>query len=345
MTKSLTIIGLMSGTSLDGLDICSVKFSDNNFKILDTKHIPYLPSFREELDKAYTMSAIEIAQLDVDFGKYCGNEIKKFIKDSKIDYIASHGQTIFHTPNTGLTLQIGSGEQIAAITGIPTINNFRTLDVAHGGQGAPLVPIGDRDLFSKYTYCLNIGGFANVSTDYNGKRIAWDICPTNIILNEFAKKYGKDFDENGDLGNEGYINKNLLSELNSLPFYSQKAPKSLGREWIEQYITPLINTYGCSGFDKMRTLYEHMGFQIGKTLSKKGKTLCTGGGTYNSLLIERIQHYTESEIIIPNEEIIDFKEALLFAYLGYLRVLEKPNCLASVTGASKDVCSGTIHLV
>ncbi len=335
----------MSGTSLDGLDICSVKFCVDNFKIIDTKHIPYLHNFRERLYNAYTMSATEIAQLNVDFGKYCGNEVKKFIKDYKVDYIASHGQTIFHTPSSGLTLQIGSGEHIAAITEIPCINNFRTLDVAHGGQGAPLVPIGDRDLFSEYTYCLNIGGFANISTDNNGKRIAWDICPTNIILNEFAKNYDKNYDENGYLGNKGNINQNLLSELNSLPFYSQKAPKSLGREWVEQNIMPLINAYDCSDFDKMRTLYEHMGFQIGNAISKKGKTLCTGGGTYNSLLIERIQHYTESEIIIPNKEIIDFKEALLFAYLGYLRVLEKPNCLASVTGANKDVCGGTIHFV
>jgi len=343
----ITIIGLMSGTSLDGLDICAVNFINNSYSIIAAKTIKYSVEFALILNNAYNSSALEIAQLDVDFGVFCGKEVSKFIKEFNIkaNYIASHGQTIFHTPHTGLTLQIGNGAHIAKEAGIPTINDFRTLDVVYGGQGAPLVPIGDELLFSEFDYCLNIGGFANVSTNTNNKRIAWDICPTNIVINEYAKAFNKDFDENGDIGKQGELIPELLSELDNIDFYSQKAPKSLGREWVDIHINPILNKY-TESTNIMRTLYEHMGKQIGLALTKpNSKTLCTGGGTYNSFLISCIKKYTNSKIIIPEKELIDFKEALLFAYLGYLRIQNKPNCLASVTGASKDVCGGVIHYI
>lgn len=335
----------MSGTSVDGLDICAATFKDNSYTILDADTIKYPKELHDKLLYSHELSALNLAQLSVDFGKFCGQQVAEFVtkKNVRADFIASHGQTVFHTPHTGLTLQIGSGAHIAAESGISTICDFRSLDVATGGQGAPLVPIGDELLFPEYDYCLNIGGFANVSTKTNGKRIAWDICPSNIVLNSFAQKFGFDYDENGILGEKGNINQELLQDLNDIVFYSQQAPKSLGREWVETYIHPLFEKYALSDEDSMRTYYEHCAMQIGHTL--KGistRTLCTGGGVKNKFLMQLIAKYSESELIIPEPLLIDYKEALIFAYLGYLRVNNKPNCLASVTGAKKNVCGGVI---
>ncbi|MCL2327289.1 MAG: anhydro-N-acetylmuramic acid kinase [Bacteroidetes bacterium] len=342
-------IGTMSGTSLDGLDLCAVEFTENSFHIHATETFEFSAEWRNRLNAAFTMSGLELQQLSVDYGKFCGECINEFVArhNIKVAYIASHGQTIFHTPQTGLTVQIGSGAHIAATTGISTICDFRTLDVAMGGQGAPLVPIGDQLLFSQYDYCLNIGGFANVSMQQGERRIAWDICAANIVLNEYAQKYGLAYDDNGNLGRKGECNQELLQKLNQLPFYAQAAPKSLGREWVEREITPILQTSTSTSlsnhFDIMRTFYEHCGYQIGKTLQGKNtKTLCTGGGVCNSLLVEIIERYAESTLIVPLQEIIHFKEALIFAYLGFLRVQCKANCLASVTGARKNVCGGVI---
>lgn len=337
-------IGLMSGTSVDGLDVCAVRFAGTNYEILAAESIPYPADLHDKLLNAHTLSALELAQLHVDFGVYCGREVRDFVKKHSIcaDYVASHGQTVFHTPQTGLTLQIGSGAHIAAECGISTICDFRTLDVAMGGQGAPLVPIGDELLFPEYDYCLNIGGFANVSTSVDGKRIAWDICPSNIVLNSFAQKLGYEFDKDGQLGRKGTVNEQILRKLNKLSYYASSAPKSLGREWMEQEILPILSQ-GKSLYDCLATYYEHCAMQIGKTLQGKDtKTLCTGGGVKNSLLMEKIAKYAQSQLVIPDEQVIDFKEALIFAYLGYLRVEGKPNCLATVTGARRDVCGGVV---
>ncbi|MDR1761285.1 MAG: anhydro-N-acetylmuramic acid kinase [Bacteroidales bacterium] len=348
MPSKQIFIGTMSGTSLDGLDVCAVEFNDTTFHIHAAETFEFSTAWRSRLNEAFSLSGIELQQLNVDYGIYCGECINMFVAKYKLNvaYIASHGQTIFHTPHTGLTLQIGSGAHIAAITGISTICDFRSLDVAMGGQGAPLVPIGDQFLFGNYHYCLNIGGFANVSMQHDGRRIAWDICAANIVLNDYAQKYGCAYDDNGNLGRKGNCNQQLLNSLNQLAFYAQAAPKSLGREWVEREIMPLLQASNCSDFDSMRTYYEHCGYQIGNTLRNKNtQTLCSGGGVCNSLLMEIIQHYAESKLIIPTLEIIHFKEALIFAYLGYLRVQHKPNCLASVTGAAKNVCGGVIWQV
>ena len=340
-------IGLMSGTSVDGLDVCAATFCDDNYSILAAETYEYPEELRNQLLYAHELSAVDLAQLSVDFGKFCGKKVKEFVQKHKIQasYIASHGQTVFHTPQTGLTLQIGSGAHIAAESGIPTICDFRTLDVAMGGQGAPLVPIGDELLFSKYDFCLNIGGFANVSTNLNGKRIAWDICPANIVLNAFAQQFGQPYDKNGEIGRKGQVNTELFNALNEIDYYSQNAPKSLGREWVEQNIQPLFEKYNLSPEDAMCTYYEHCGYQIGHSLKKHSLTLCTGGGAKNRFLLERIAHYTGAEIVIPEAKLVDFKEALIFAYLGYLRINGKPNCLATVTGAKKDVCGGVVWRV
>lgn len=346
--KPEVFIGLMSGTSVDGLDICAAIFEQDSFQILCADTIEYPLELHDKLLHSHLLSAIELAQLSVDFGVFCGRQVKLFVQSNSLQasYVASHGHTVFHTPVTGLTLQIGSGAHIAAESGIPTICDFRTLDVAFHGQGAPLVPIGDQLLFSQYDYCLNIGGFANVSSETSGKRIAWDICPSNIVLNAFIATIGLQYDVNGDCGRKGHICSPLLAELNALSYYSENAPKSLGREWVEEHIYTLFDKYNMSLQDKLRTYYEHCAMQIGMVLSKdSSKTLCTGGGVKNAFLMERIAHYAKSELIVPNEQIIDYKEALIFAYLGYLRVHNKPNCLASVTGARQNVCGGVIWQV
>ncbi|MDR2963541.1 MAG: anhydro-N-acetylmuramic acid kinase [Bacteroidales bacterium] len=345
MAKNQLYIGTMSGTSLDGLDVCAVEFSGNIFHIHAAETFVFSTAWRNRLNDAFSISGVELQQLSVDYGVFCGECINEFVRTHNLKpaYIASHGQTIFHTPHTGLTVQIGSGAHIAATTGISTVCDFRTLDVAMGGQGAPLVPIGDQFLFADYDYCLNIGGFANVSTQQHGARMAWDICAANIVLNEYAKKHGQDYDESGNLGRKGEINQALLQKLNRLPFYAQSAPKSLGREWVEREIVPILHAHNLSDFDVMRTYYEHCAQEIGNTLQgKTTKTLCTGGGVCNSFLMERIAHYTQSQLLIPTPEIVHFKEALIFAYLGFLRVQGKENCLASVTGARKNVCGAVI---
>ncbi|MFZ2284226.1 MAG: anhydro-N-acetylmuramic acid kinase, partial [Lutibacter sp.] len=234
---------------------------------------------------------------------------------------------------------------ITSITGIKTICDFRVQDVALGGQGAPLVPVGDELLFSEYDYCLNLGGFSNISFNKNQQRIAFDICPVNIVLNHYVTSLNMEYDDKGKIASEGNIEKNLLSALNSLAFYNDVKPKSLGYEFVAETIFPMIDKHNLSIKDILRTFVEHIAIQISKKIdSASGKTmLVTGGGAFNTFLIERLQSYTKTQLIIPEETIINYKEALVFALLGFLKDEGKNNCLKSVTGASKDHCSGVVY--
>lgn len=343
-------VGVMSGTSLDGLDLAAVeiRYMEGNwlFKLLNTSNIPYIEKWEESLKKAPFLSGEELTRLHFKYGKYIAKQVRKFIDSNRLvpDLIASHGHTVFHQPDEGFTLQIGSGEVIAKSTGIRTIADFRTGDVALGGQGAPLVPVGDRLLFSEYDFCLNLGGFANISFKNNGNQIAFDICPVNIILNTLAKKFGLKFDKDGELGRQGKVNYNLLEQLDSLAFYSQKHPKSLGREWVEKHVLPILQNSAVSDADQLRTFYEHIAIHIAASVSGKGKMLVTGGGAFNVFLLERIKAHCSVKIILPEPELIEFKEALVFAFLGVLRWLGIDNCLASVTGASRNNSSGVVYL-
>ncbi len=345
----MRIIGCMSGTSLDGLDIALCEFEKNNnifsFKIHEAITFEYPSDWKDKLRNAPNLSGLDLSLLDNDFGTLTGNFIKQFINDNQlrdIDYIASHGHTVFHQPEKSFTLQIGSGVNIATLTQITTINDFRSKDVSLNGQGAPLVPIGDKLLFPDYDYCLNLGGFSNVSFEDNGQRIAFDIAPANLILNYYSEKLGFDFDESGKLGRSGSIIQSLLSELNKLSYYRKNFPKSLGKEWLDSEFIPLISK-NLNINDILRTLYEHISIQIASVLKKENsKTLVTGGGAFNSFLIERIKKHSVSEIIIPDNRTINFKEALIFAFLAYLRVNNITNVLKSVTGANHDSCSGNI---
>lgn len=347
----MKIIGCMSGTSLDGLDLAFCEFSGHapriEFKIISAKTFRYHKEWKNRLKNADQLSGLDLQLLDQSFGAFTGELINQFIQEfsiTHVDYIASHGHTIFHRPELNFTLQIGSGLKIAKVTNIPTIYDFRTIDVLKNGQGAPLVPIGDELLFHQYQYCLNLGGFSNISFHKNGERLAFDISPANLILNYFAEQLGHEYDKNGALGEKGQIDDELLKQLNRLSYYEQMPPKSLGKEWLEREFMPLIDL-AIPVLDIIRTLYEHIGFQIGKVLSmENSQTLVTGGGAFNSFLMGRIQHYSKSQLIILDNELVNFKEALIFAFLGYLRVNQQVNILKTVTGADSNSCSGIIAL-
>ncbi|MDD3722816.1 MAG: anhydro-N-acetylmuramic acid kinase [Lutibacter sp.] len=345
------IIGVMSGTSLDGIDIVYVKINateNSSFEIIKAETISYSNDWKSALKEGFHLSGEALAKLDADYGRHLGNILLNFIKEnniSKVDFIASHGHTIFHNPEKNYTLQIGNGPYITAITGIKTICDFRVQDVALGGQGAPLVPVGDELLFSEYDYCLNLGGFSNISFKEKNQRIAYDICPVNIVMNHYVASLNMEYDDKGTMASEGNIEKNLLKELNSLTYYNSEKPKSLGYEFVVDTIFPIIDKYNLNIKDVLRTYVEHIALQISKKIdSNSEKTmLVTGGGAFNNFLMERLQSCTKTQLIIPEETIINYKEALVFALLGFLKDEGKNNCLKSVTGASKDHSSGVVY--
>jgi anhydro-N-acetylmuramic acid kinase len=351
MKDGFVVYGLMSGTSLDGVDIavCAFLKEGDTWKkeILYSSTIPYEKEWSDKLIGAPSCSGEELILLDRAYGDYLGNLVCRIITESGIkpSLIASHGHTIFHNPARGYSFQLGSGAQILARTGITVVCDFRSTDIAYGGQGAPLVPIGDRLLFSEYEACLNMGGFANISFEKAGKRIAFDICPVNIVLNQFARLYGENFDTDGRFGRQGKVNSSLLDKLNAIPFYKAISPKSLSREWIESTLNPILNSDSYTLDNLLGTVYEHIAFQIGTILKENdiGKVLMTGGGTYNKFLVELIRKYCHSKLIIPERVIIEYKEALIFAFMGLLCFRDEINCLSSVTGAISDSVCGAIY--
>ncbi|MCW3170139.1 anhydro-N-acetylmuramic acid kinase [Chryseobacterium sp. 09-1422] len=342
-------IGLMSGTSLDGLDICLAKFEKQNstwkFEIIKAETLSYSEHWENQLRNSIHLSAEELLELHSEYGFFLGKAVKNFISKynlQNIDVIASHGHTVFHQPQKKFTLQIGDGRAIKFETGLPVVYDFRSQDVLMGGNGAPLVPIGDELLFSEYDACLNLGGFSNISLKLEDRRIAFDIAPVNIVLNKLALNFNQNYDDKGDLAREGTIDTELLNKLNSLQFYSQSHPKSLGVEWCNTNVFSLIENLDSKAF--LATFTEHAAEQISKVFNQYqlNKVLFTGGGTYNSFLIEKIKEKTNSEIIIPEKQIIDFKEALIFAFMGVLRINNEINVLSSATGSCNDHSSGVI---
>jgi len=349
--KSYFSIGVMSGTSLDGLDLVACRFINDNawhFETIKAATIPYSHKWVNKLESAQALNALDFALLSNEYGKFIGKEVAKFCVGlpDKPNLVSSHGHTIFHQPHKKLTVQIGNGASIAAHSGITTVCDFRAIDVALGGQGAPLVPIGDQLLFGEYDFCLNLGGIANVSFNENGERKAFDICPANMAFNLFTKELGFEYDLDGNLGRTGKINTELLELLNTQDFYKQGGPKSLGREWFESNFLPLIRSFQLSSVDSLRTLYEHVSDQLSQTMDRypKGRILITGGGAHNVFLIELFSEKTKHKTVVPSQQIIDFKEAIVFAFLGVLRLEGDINCLKSVTGAAKDHSGGAIYL-
>ena len=307
-------LGLMSGTSMDGLDLalCRINNTHNkvSYKLVAAKTVPYPYYLKEKLEDALSISTLDLHELDQELGAFYAEQILKFNNKQNCtpDLIASHGHTVLHQPDKGITLQIGDGDVIAQQTGITVVSDFRIQDVAKGGQGAPLVPVGDRDLFGEYAFCLNLGGIANVSFDLDGKRIACDISPCNMALNTITSWIDMEYDNHGKLASKGKVNTSLLSRLNAI-------------EHIADQVSGLINQF-----------------------HKRGSSvLVTGGGAYNSHLIDRLKNKCHADLVIPGEQLINFKEAIVFAYLALLRVKNEVNVLASVTGANSDTSAGIIN--
>ncbi|RDY61092.1 anhydro-N-acetylmuramic acid kinase [Flagellimonas nanhaiensis] len=350
------VLGLMSGTSLDGLDMAYCHFSKDGgkwqFSIEKTRDISYTKEMKEYLKNAIFLSDEAHDKLHLDYGSWLGEQSRKFIEDEdlEIDFIASHGHTSHHRPEEGFTFQLGDGQWLANISGKKVICDFRTKDVSLGGQGAPLVPIGDQLLFYDFDFCLNLGGISNISFEKDGKLIAYDIGLANMPLNYITQKIGLEYDENGKMARSGNLDKDLLQKLNSLPYYQLPYPKSTGYEWFTEDIVPLIEASQVSEADLLHTFIYHNSEQIAldvlKNIQKpKSRLLVAGGGALNSFFIETLQEKLGQsvELVVPTKTLISYKEALVFALMGVLRLEGNPNVLSSVTGASEDSCSGEIY--
>jgi anhydro-N-acetylmuramic acid kinase len=348
--STYNVIGVMSGTSLDGIDLCYVRFRINEswkFDILNAETIPYTKEWLAILGKIIEFSSEELDRIDIQYSKYLGDQINDYIRNhniQQIDAVCSHGHTVFHQPERHLTYQIGNLSSLSNVLNQTVVCDFRIQDVEFGGQGAPLVPIGDKMLFDKYDFCLNLGGFANISFDVDGERVAYDICPVNIVLNYFSRQIGQKYDDQGKIAASGIVDPPLLNALNNLAYYNMAFPKSLGLEWVQSVVFPLIKSYDLSIADVLRTFVEHAAVQITDQINfnKTGNVLVTGGGTYHSFLVKRLIDLSYPELIIPSGEIINYKEALIFGFLGVLKLRNETNCLKSVTGAKRDHSSGKI---
>ena len=342
--KQYKVIGLMSGTSLDGVDIAYITFYFDKFwcyKLEVCQTIPYNNQWKNELKYLHLKSKDIIKKMNVIYGEYLAGLVEEFIKKNKlkVDLICSHGHTVLHQPDKGISIQIGDGKKIRNRLKIDVVSDFRKLDIQLGGQGAPLVPVGDELLFKKYDYCLNLGGFSNFSYSKNSKRLAHDICPVNIALNHFASELGRNYDKNGELSKSGFLNKQLLSNLNRLEYYKKKPPKSLSKEWLESNFIPEVNNINDTIENKLHTIVEHIAIQIGNCITK-GSCLVTGGGAFNDFLIQRMKVHSNAKYILGNKKLIEFKEALIFGLLGVLKLENQINCFASVTGAKRDSIVG-----
>jgi anhydro-N-acetylmuramic acid kinase len=347
------VIGLMSGTSLDGLDVAYCIFRQTKkgwaYEIEKATTLKYPSTWNESLSRAHLLSGSDLLALHAAYGQWLGKVVREFITKHKlkVDFIASHGHTIFHQPGKKITFQLGSGNAIHAASGLPVVSDFRSLDVSLNGQGAPLVPIGDKLLFSEFDVCLNLGGIANLSTDIKTKRIAYDISFMNMGLNYLASKAGKSFDENGAMAESGEVNKQMLRQLESVYAKWRKKRPSLAREHFEEFLLPILDDDNISLNDRLRTSVESSAKEIAiaiKNAAKNPKVLCTGGGAQNSFFISSLLDACgdDAQLIVPDKSVINFKEALVFAFLGTLRVRNEVNCLHTVTGASRSTSSGVM---
>lgn len=346
------VLGVMSGTSLDGIDLAYIQFIKEegwNFKIIAAETLDYDQEWKMKLSEAIHYDETRLKEFDKKYTVLLSSKINGFIEKhniGKLDAICSHGHTIKHQPENGITIQIGNLPEIANLTGKKVVCDFRIQDVALGGQGAPLVPVGDELLFSQYKYCLNLGGFANVSTNSNNSWIAYDICPVNTVLNYYAHKLGFEFDAEGKIAASGILIEDLLKELDLKEFYHRSPPKSLGMEWVNSEIFPLLKKYEGDIPGILNTFTIHAATQIARNIGDDpfSEVIITGGGTFNTFLIQEIKKRTNTKIFIPPAEIVNYKEALIFGFLGVLKIRNEINVLSSVTGAKRNHSSGKIFL-
>ncbi len=342
------VIGTMSGTSLDGLDVALCHFEKQDkwtFEIVEARTFRYPAELEKRLRNSLKMSVVDFVELHKDLGVFTSNVINENFNKEYYDFIATHGHTVVHFPEKNINYQIGNGATIAGLTRKPVVCDFRSVDVALNGQGAPLVPIGDKLLFDDFDTLLNIGGFANASFKRNDKIFAYDISPANYALNYFAKKLGKNFDEDGKLGRTGICNNNLLRKFEQIEYYKKLPPKSLSDHWFFDVFLKAIENSNIPIENILATVYEHIAIRISSEFAKQNSknVLVTGGGAFNKFLIEKIKSNSQSNIILPNRLIIEYKEALIFAFLGVLRWLQQANCLADVTGAEFDNIGGAVY--
>jgi len=347
--KDYYVIGLMSGTSIDGVDLVYVRFSHNNswsFKIINSKTYDYDNEWQYILKSLTTKDINSIKKIDKNYTKLLSKYILDFIKEfsvTAIDFVSSHGHTALHDPSNALTYQIGNLDELSNYLGLKVICDFRAQDVKLGGQGAPLVPVGESYLFPEYNTLINLGGFANITKKINDNLIAYDVCPLNIVFNQLSSLIELKYDDKGKIALSGKINIELFNCLQSIEYYKLDPPKSLGVEWVSAIISPIINKFSeVPVEDLLHTFSNHFARQIVDNIKSTDKVLITGGGAYNDYLIQKIRDLTKSIIIIPDSEIIEFKESLIFAFLGVLRNLNINNCYSSVTGAIKNHSSGNI---
>ena len=341
----------MSGTSLDGLDIAYCKFLKQeiwSFEIVYSKTVCYDEFYRDQLRNAHLLSDLALEELSLDFGKFMAQELRGFIKEHSIDQldaIGSHGHTVFHQPENKITLQIGAPKPIYDLIEKPIVYDFRSQDVDLGGQGAPLVPIVDKLLFPDYDACLNLGGFSNISFDKNGNRIAFDICPVNIVLNLLSAKMGFDYDDKGRIAERGQLDFNLLDNLNNLSYYGKSFPKSLAWEWVLENIVTILENSGLLIENQMRTFVEHVAMQISSVVKATNlkSVLLSGGGVYNDFLLKRLNYLVPGLWVRADQVLIESKEAMAFAFLALLKLKAQVNVLSSVTGCVKNHSSGRIY--
>lgn len=353
-------LGLMSGSSLDGLDIVFAHFHEQggqwSFQIEKATCYSYDEAWENRLRAATSLTALDYCQLHVDYGHYLGKQVNRFIEENNFHFqvglIGSHGHTVFHSPSTRMTAQIGDGAALAAETGLPVVNDLRALDLALGGQGAPIVPMGERTLFSDYSLLLNIGGIANITRsgeDY----VAFDICPANRVLNLLASQLGKAFDEHGAIAAKGKVLPDLLSKLNAHPYYKQAFPKSLANEMGTEEHFPFLLKSGSAIEDLLATYTVHVAEQIAQHAQAlvadqpkaTHKMLVTGGGALNQHLVQLIQQQllkSNIEVVLPDTLLIQYKEALIMGFLAVLRWRQENTTIASVTGAQRASIGGAL---
>jgi len=351
-------IGVMSGSSLDGLDIAFAEFQENagkwSYEIRQASCYPYDEDWSGRLETASTLPALDYQLLHTEYGHYIGQQVNKFINEYGLEFqvalISSHGHTTFHIPQKRMTTQLGDGASIAAETGLPVVCDLRALDVAFGGQGAPIVPIGEKWLLEDYDFFLNIGGIANISFNQESYT-AFDICAANRVLNMLAKEIGKEYDDQGMIAAGGTIKTALLEKLNALEFYKRTYPKSLANDFGTDVVYPMIHSMDHEIKDSLRTYVEHIVIQIRNAISmspsinQNARILITGGGAFNTFLIERLRDELKElsiEIVVPDENLVKYKEAMIMAFMGVLRWRQEYNVLSSVTGASRNSIGGAL---
>lgn len=354
------VIGLMSGSSLDGLDIAYVELHETsgkwNYELIHAKCYPYEEEWADKLKDARSLSTLDYLLLNTDYGHYLGNRVNQFIEEYglhyKIQLIASHGHTGYHYPSRRMTSQLGDGAAIAAVTGINVVSDLRSMDIALGGHGAPIVPIGEKQLLIDSKLFLNIGGIANISYNSPEEYIAFDVCPANRVLNLIAREKDLDFDDDGIMARSGALKEDIFNMLNKLEYYGKTYPKSLDNSFGTDVVFPMLHG-AASTEDLLRTYVEHIAYQVREAVQQlvpadlEASMLVTGGGAHNSFLMERIASQlvgTSIQITSPAKQLIDFKEAVIMAFIGVLRWREENNVYASVTGASRDSIGGAVYI-